>query len=85
MASPAAPEHARKALHCYLTPAAHEIWHALAEDEGISLSGLIEVLAQDFKDFPPGVDGGHPRWTGEHGIVRQARRLDAQRRRRGGS
>jgi hypothetical protein len=69
----------RKAIHAYLEVPQHDVWHSLAEEEGISLSGLLESLAIDLKNYPP-ADGGHPRWTE---IVRGARKIDAQRRRRG--
>lgn len=71
----------RKAVHAYLEDAQHEVWHAVAEEEGISLSGLLEALAMDMKAHPPH-EGGHPRWTD---LVRAARKIDAQRRRRGGA
>ena len=69
----------RRAIHAYLTPESHEVWHRVAEDAGVSLSGFLEALAADMGDNPPDV-GGHPRWDD---IVRSARRIDAQRRRRG--
>jgi hypothetical protein len=69
----------RRAIHAYLTVASHEIWHAVSEDEGISLSGFLEALAADMKAHPP-TEGGHPRWKD---IVRASRRIDADRRRRG--
>lgn len=69
----------RRAIHAYLEPPQHEIWHKISEEEGISLSGLLEALAVDFKNYPP-ADGGHPRWND---VVRSARKIDAERRRRG--
>lgn len=68
----------RRAIHAYLTPPAHEVWHNVSEEAGISLSGFLEALADDFKSYPP--DENHPRWKD---IVRASRRIDAQRRRRG--
>lgn len=70
----------RRAIHAYLTVPAAEIWHTTADEHGISLSGLLESLAADFKSYPPD-EGGHARWTE---IVRSARKIDASRRRRGG-
>jgi hypothetical protein len=72
----------RRAIHAYLTVPAHEVWHTIAEESGISLSGLLEALAADMKNHPP-AEGGHPRWNGPDGILRSARKIDAQRRRRG--
>lgn len=70
----------RKAVHAYLEDAQHEVWHTVSEEAGVSLSGLLESMAMDFKDYPP-EDGGHPRWND---IVKAARKIDAERRRRTG-
>ena len=69
----------RRAIHAYLSVPSHDIWHTTAEEAGISLSGFLEALAADMKNHPP-ADGGHARWTD---ITRTARKIDAQRRRRG--
>jgi len=69
----------RRAIHAYLTPESHELWHRVSEDAGVSLSGFLEALATDMGANPPDA-GGHPRWDQ---IVKTARRIDAQRRRRG--
>ncbi|MCX7620718.1 MAG: hypothetical protein N2037_07755 [Acidimicrobiales bacterium] len=71
----------RRAIHAYLTVDSHEVWHRVCEESGISLSGFLEALAADMKQFPPDA-GGHPRWND---VVKTARRIDAQRRRRGSS
>jgi hypothetical protein len=68
----------RRAIHAYLTAESHDTWHRVAEDAGVSLSGLLEALATDMAGKAPD-NGGHPRW-GE--VVKSARRIDAQRRRR---
>jgi hypothetical protein len=70
----------RKAIHAYLEPTSHEVWHTVSEDEGLSLSAFLEALAADMKSYPPH-EGGHPRWND---IVRSGRKIDALRRRRGG-
>jgi hypothetical protein len=69
----------RRAIHAYLTVDSHEVWHTVSEEAGVSLSGFLEALAADMKEFPPD-DGGHPRWSD---VIKSARRIDAQRRRRG--
>lgn len=69
----------RRAIHAYLTVEAHDVWHTVAEETGISLSGFLEALAIDMREHPP-ADTGHARWPE---IVRTARKIDAQRRRRG--
>ena len=40
----------RKAIHAYLTPEAHDRWHDFAAEEGVSVSGLLEAIARDWKD-----------------------------------
>ena len=69
----------RRAIHAYLTVESHEVWHTVSEEAGISLSGFLEALAADMREFPP-ESGGHARWRE---IIRSARKIDAQRRRRG--
>lgn len=69
----------RRAIHAYLTNDSHEIWHRVSEEAGMSLSGFLEALAVDMGANPP-AEGGMPRWSE---IVTSARRIDAQRRRRG--
>jgi hypothetical protein len=69
----------RRAIHAYLTVESHEVWHNVSEEAGISLSGFLEALAADMRDYPPAT-GGHARWRE---IIRSARKIDAQRRRRG--
>jgi len=71
----------RRAIHAYLTAESHDTWHRVAEEAGVSLSGLLEALATDMAAKSP-EKGGHPRWDE---IVRTARKIDAQRRRRGRS
>lgn len=68
----------RRAIHAYLTAESHDTWHRVAEESGVSLSGLLEALAADMSANPPD-GGGHPRWNE---VVKDARRIDAQRRRR---
>jgi hypothetical protein len=70
----------RRAIHAYLTSQSHEVWHRVSEEAGVSLSGLLEAMALDMAEHPPD-DGGMARWLE---VVKAARRIDAQRRRRGG-
>jgi hypothetical protein len=69
----------RRAIHAYLTVESHDVWHTVSEEAGVSLSGFLEALATDMKEFPPD-DGGHPRWSN---VIKAARKIDAKRRRRG--
>lgn len=71
--------HERRAIHAYLTPESHAVWHRVSDDAGVSLSALLEALAHDMSASPPEA-GGLPRWAD---TVRDARRIDAERRRRG--
>lgn len=68
----------RRAIHAYLTAQSHDVWHSISEDAGVSLSGFLEAIADDFGSHPP-EKGGHPRWDE---VIRSARKIDAQRRRR---
>ena len=68
----------RRAIHAYLSSRSHDVWHSLAEDAGVSLSGLLEALAGHLHEHPPG-RGGVRDWDA---VVRAARKVDAQRRRR---
>lgn len=69
----------RRAIHAYLSSACHDVWHRVSEEAGVSLSGFLEAMAGDMAKHPP-ESGGHPRWDD---IVREARKIDSQRRRRG--
>lgn len=86
MTPPPAGPAERKAIHAYLSPEAHDIWHDYAEEEGVSVSGLLEVMATDLLALDPetndsqlSVRNALPR------ITKAARKLDAKRRRRGRS
>jgi hypothetical protein len=69
----------RKAIHAFLTPDSHEAWHEFAADNGVSVSGLIEAMALDWADRKNGDDY---ELAEVDALSRQARRIDAQRRRR---
>ncbi|MCP3855558.1 MAG: hypothetical protein GY698_12600 [Actinomycetia bacterium] len=63
----------RKALHAYLSTESHNAWHDTCAGEGVSVSGVLEVLGSRLEVL----------LTDE--LVREVRRLDAARRRRGPS
>lgn len=71
----------RCALHAYLTANAHEAWQRYAEENGVSVTGLIEAggrhLAQKLADTPAADLWPH--------LVQSARRIDVERRRRHGA
>ncbi len=68
----------RRALHAYLSDDAHDTWHAVAADLGCSVSAMLEAMAADF-DRPSEERALEDRVTV---IVKKARRIDADRRRR---
>jgi len=69
----------RKAIHAFLTPDSHEAWHEFAAENGVSVSGLIEAMALDWSDR---TEGDEFALEEVEALSRQARRIDAQRRRR---
>jgi len=69
----------RKAIHAFLTPDSHEAWHEFAAEHGVSVSGLIEAIALDWTDRRVGDDY---ELAEVDALSRQARRIDAGRRRR---
>ncbi len=62
----------RPALHCYLSDGAHTVWHATGREYGVSVSALLEALAPELADM---LNDDDP-------IVKTARTIDADRRRR---
>jgi len=69
----------RKAIHAFLTPASHEAWHSFAADNGVSVSAIIEAMAVDWRERR---DGDAYELPELDQLARDARRVDAQRRRR---
>ncbi len=67
------PDSTRKALHAYVTADSHLAWHEACAAEGVSVSALLDVLGPRIENLLRSDDG----------LVKQARRLDAVRRRRG--
>jgi hypothetical protein len=72
------PGDQRRALHAYLSDDAHDTWHNVAADLGCSVSAVLEAMAADF-DRPGDEQAVHERVAT---IVKKARRIDADRRRR---
>jgi hypothetical protein len=69
----------RKAIHAFLTPASHEAWHDFAAEAGVSVSAIIEAMAVDWRERREGDSYELPELDA---LARDARRIDAQRRRR---
>lgn len=72
----------RRALHAYMSDAAHEAWHSFAADNGASVSGLLEAIGQNINDA---IESGVEPSPFDPGLIKSARRIDASRRRRGAS
>lgn len=66
----------RRALHAYVSDDAHDQWHNVAVEWGVSVSALLEALAPTLSS-ETAADDAEP-----VSIVRSARQIDAQRRRR---
>ncbi len=70
----------RKALHAYVSDSAHDQWHGFAAEQGVSVSAILEALAPELD-----LDG---KLTHEElgkrldMVVKSARKIDANRRRR---
>jgi hypothetical protein len=69
----------RKAIHAYLSPQAHDAWHDFAAENGVSVSGLLEAIANEWSAR---LARGEPALPDEERLVKTARRVDADRRRR---
>jgi len=67
-----------RAVHAYLSDGAHETWQDVATEYGVSVSGLIEAMGLDLQ-LPADEQVIGPRLEG---LVKRARRIDADRRRR---
>ncbi|MGZ4683249.1 MAG: hypothetical protein ACXWCM_09760 [Acidimicrobiales bacterium] len=67
-----------RAVHAYLSDGAHETWQDVATEYGVSVSGLIEAMGLDLQ-LPADQQVIGPRLEG---LVKRARRIDADRRRR---
>jgi hypothetical protein len=72
------PNDQRRALHAYLSDDAHDTWHDVSANLGCSVSAMLEAMAVDF-DRPRDERAIQERVDT---IVRKARRIDADRRRR---
>ncbi len=64
----------RRALHAYLSERAHSQWHEFAAEQGVSVSAILEALASNLGVL----DEDNRAQT----VIRRARQIDADRRRR---
>jgi hypothetical protein len=71
----------RKAIHAYVSEDAHSSWELFAEENGVSVTGLIEALGHAIaREIATTRDPTDVR----QGWVKEARRVDALRRKRTG-
>jgi hypothetical protein len=68
----------RRALHAFLSDAAHDSWHRVAGELGVSVSGMLEAMA--FELDKPESESALGDRAGT--LVQRARKIDAERRRR---
>ena len=66
----------RKHLNMKVSPEAHDRLMAFCSEQGVTLTALLEAIAAYFAS----VDDRPPRWLAD--AVREARKIDAERRRR---
>lgn len=69
----------RRAIHAYVSEEAHDRWHDFAAENGVSVSALLEALAEEV--------AGADEKTEAHAVVLEraissSRQIDASRRRR---
>ena len=65
-----------------MSDAAHEAWHSFAADNGASVSGLLEAIGQNINEA---MASGQDPEPFDQSLIKSARRIDAGRRRRGGT
>lgn len=73
-------DNGRKALHAYVSDDAHDQWHGFAAEQGVSVSAILEALAPELDTEAR----AEPAELTERleGVIKSARKIDAQRRRR---
>lgn len=75
-----AQDNSRKALHAYVSDDAHDQWHGFAAEQGVSVSAVLEALAPEL-DFDADREPADLASRLAQ-VVKSARRIDADRRRR---
>lgn|GEM_PF-1654342 len=73
-------DNGRKALHAYVSDDAHDNWHGFAAEQGVSVSAILEALAPELD-----LEGSltHEQLGQRlNTVVKSARKIDAERRRR---
>lgn len=73
----------RQALHAYLSESAHLAWQTFAEENGVSVTGLLESLGATLhEEIQAAVAAGGDPADVRQDWVKKGRKIDAQRRRR---
>lgn len=73
-------DNGRKALHAYVSDDAHDQWHGFAAEQGVSVSAILEALAPELDlEGDSSAENMSQRLAD---VVKAARKIDAQRRRR---
>jgi len=72
-------QNTRAALHAYMSEESHGAWVTFSEANGVSVTSLLEALGLELSAEMGAIDADELRqdW------VKRARRIDAERRRRG--
>lgn len=74
----------RQAIHAYVSEQAHETWQEFAGANGVSMTALLETLGQELAgDIQKAEADGGDATDIRQAWVKAARKIDAQRRRRG--
>jgi hypothetical protein len=74
----------RQALHAYLSDQAHNAWQTFAEENGVSVTGLLEALALDIAvEIDKAMANDGDATDIRQDLVKAGRKIDAARRRRG--
>lgn len=74
------PTETRHAIHAYITEPNHTAWHDYAAEQGVSMSALLEALGEQLRDGA----GLTTTNMAVEALIKAARRIDSDRRRRGG-
>ncbi len=75
-------DNGRKALHAYVSDDAHDQWHGFAAEQGVSVSAILEALAPELIVDEEEPAEGEKLSERLDTVIRAARRIDAERRRR---
>jgi hypothetical protein len=68
----------RQAIHAYLSDESFDAWRMLAEENGVSTTGILEAMGLILKAELAEFDATEIRQD----LIKRARKIDAQRRRR---